>query len=453
MINPTESVCIKTSTELRVLRESSEMTRTMRNQQGFFHLRSNRSLQKIQAPQEQRRVSYQPTSESQAQLQAFAIKQRKLFKAGSNRKIELGKINSNNLLLPNIPIKLSQGNQTTKNQKDVHQFFKDQKALQNIQNELISKKFNSSDLRQYNTFEINPSLQNSSGKIRATTPKSPVTLEESSLMAFDFHGLLGPQKASNNSYLQYGLNLPRISEIEQEMNGDEKLPDYLSVHKIKTKHRLRMLDWMIQVFRVFKVSAPQTFFLAVQIMDRYFMEKYKLKQILHKSDLHEIGLVSMHISSKYEDVIPIFMSQILKDAGHNRFKQQDILQRERDVLQALGFKIMHQDNSQYIKKIVADIIKFKLGFQEYGLQNLERNFPQFLAKNRISTPKLLESLPEISNISGSSIDIDQQSSEKSQSNEPRIIPQEPNKITNFKIQKQIITSNIGISYSECNRRL
>ncbi|CDW78947.1 UNKNOWN [Stylonychia lemnae] len=73
--------------------------------------------------------------------------------------------------------------------------------------------------------------------------------------------------------------------------------------------------------------------------------------------------------------------------------------------------------------------------------------------SRISTPKLLESLPEISNISGFSIDIDQQSSENSQSNEPRIIPQEPNKITNFKIQKQIITSNIGISYSECNRRL
>jgi len=68
-----------------------------------------------------------------------------------------------------------------------------------------------------------------------------------------------------------------------------------------------MVDWMIQVFRVLKVSSDQTFFLAISLMDRYFEAKQKESVCLKKSQLHSIGLVCVFISSKYEDVIPIHM--------------------------------------------------------------------------------------------------------------------------------------------------
>jgi hypothetical protein len=71
---------------------------------------------------------------------------------------------------------------------------------------------------------------------------------------------------------------------------------------------MKMVDWMIQVFRVLKRSSPQTFFLSVSLMDNFFMKKHERKVKLDSNDLHEIGLVCIHISSKFEDVIPIYMA-------------------------------------------------------------------------------------------------------------------------------------------------
>lgn len=76
-----------------------------------------------------------------------------------------------------------------------------------------------------------------------------------------------------------------------------------------------MVDWMGEVLYTFKAS-DQTFFLAVNILDRYFKNTEKE---LRSSDLHLCGIVSMFIASKYEDVIPLLMKTILNKIGHNKF--------------------------------------------------------------------------------------------------------------------------------------
>lgn len=43
------------------------------------------------------------------------------------------------------------------------------------------------------------------------------------------------------------------------------------------------------------------------------------KAILDLNDLHLYGLTSIFISSKLNDYVPIFLSQIIEDAGHNKF--------------------------------------------------------------------------------------------------------------------------------------
>eukprot|EP00347_Sterkiella_histriomuscorum_P003741 403363124 len=140
-----------------------------------------------------------------------------------------------------------------------------------------------------------------------------------------------------------------------------KPQNFLSNHKIREEHRARMIDWLIQVFRVFKDSADQTFFLALSLMDRYFTVKNQKNEVLDKSELHEIGLVSILLSTKYEDVIPISLSQILRDAGHSKFKQSDILNREGEVLQTLGFKLQSRniyEESSILLKTMLNNIKF-----------------------------------------------------------------------------------------------
>lgn len=96
---------------------------------------------------------------------------------------------------------------------------------------------------------------------------------------------------------------------------------------------------MIQVFRVFQTQNPHTFFLACSLMDRYFEAKQALQHCLVKQDLHLVGLVCVFISSKYLDVYPIRMRQILEEAGHNKYTQKQVLEAEKEFLKVLTFKI------------------------------------------------------------------------------------------------------------------
>ncbi|CDW72840.1 UNKNOWN [Stylonychia lemnae] len=110
-------------------------------------------------------------------------------------------------------------------------------------------------------------------------------------------------------------------------------------HDLNMQNRAKMLDWMIQVFRVLNKNLLKTYILASQIMDRYFIMKYQKRIKVPKYDLHIVGLIAIFLSSKYEDVHPISMEQILFEAAHGKFDKQDIIERELDVLQTLDFKL------------------------------------------------------------------------------------------------------------------
>lgn len=64
-----------------------------------------------------------------------------------------------------------------------------------------------------------------------------------------------------------------------------------------------MVDWMIEVCTSFKCY-ERTWFLAVAIFDKY-LNFCKGKRILKNSEVHSIGITSMYLASKYEDIIPI----------------------------------------------------------------------------------------------------------------------------------------------------
>jgi len=100
----------------------------------------------------------------------------------------------------------------------------------------------------------------------------------------------------------------------------------LKGHKITGVYRAKMVDWMIEVLSAFK-SSNQTFFLSVQIMDRYFdaltkLSESKDKDINHYglelNELHLIGIVSMFIASKYEDVYPLLMKTVVRKIAHGK---------------------------------------------------------------------------------------------------------------------------------------
>lgn len=60
---------------------------------------------------------------------------------------------------------------------------------------------------------------------------------------------------------------------------------------------------MVEVCTSFKCE-ERTWFLAIAIFDKY-LRSLKDKTIIKNADVHSIGIASMYLASKYEDVVPI----------------------------------------------------------------------------------------------------------------------------------------------------
>ena len=112
-----------------------------------------------------------------------------------------------------------------------------------------------------------------------------------------------------------------------------------------------MVDWMAEVLHTFKAST-QTFFLAVDIMDRYFKNT---KKRLDSAELHLTGIVCMFIASKYEDVIPLLMKTVLNKIGHSKFSLQQVQNKELEILGALGFRIGAPTLLEHLERLLVEI--------------------------------------------------------------------------------------------------
>lgn len=99
---------------------------------------------------------------------------------------------------------------------------------------------------------------------------------------------------------------------------------FLQKHAFLPSLRSRMVDWMIEVFSVFR-SDPGIFEFAVHLMDHYLDSTQK---IISNSDIHLLGLTCIYIASKCEDIIPFPMNIIYNDIGHKCFDIEKIKKKK-----------------------------------------------------------------------------------------------------------------------------
>ena len=90
---------------------------------------------------------------------------------------------------------------------------------------------------------------------------------------------------------------------------------------------------MIEVLSSFSCTT-HTFFVAVDIMDRYFEKCEEPKQT---KDIHLIGVTCMLIASKLEEIIPFKVKTVVQKMTHEKIPASDILACEFSILQALNF--------------------------------------------------------------------------------------------------------------------
>ena len=133
-------------------------------------------------------------------------------------------------------------------------------------------------------------------------------------------------------------------------NSDLPKENYMrNVQKdINEKMRKILLDWLIDVHAKFKLRT-ETLFLTINIIDRYLSKKS-----IHRKYLQLLGVTSMLIASKYEDIYPpeikdfIFMTD-------NAYTKDELIKMEHDILDKIQFNMTYPTSFRFLemfKKII-----------------------------------------------------------------------------------------------------
>lgn len=94
--------------------------------------------------------------------------------------------------------------------------------------------------------------------------------------------------------------------------------------------RAILIDWLIEVHLKFKLL-PETLFITVNVIDRY-LEKQKV----NKSRLQLVGVASLFIASKYEEIYPPELKDFIYITDR-AYTKQDLLSMEFHILSTLSF--------------------------------------------------------------------------------------------------------------------
>ena len=108
--------------------------------------------------------------------------------------------------------------------------------------------------------------------------------------------------------------------------------DYLSKiqNEVKDTSRGFLVEWIIDVHRKFRLL-PETLYVTVSTIDRY-LSKVQIK----KTQLHLLGVAALLIATKYEEIYPPELKDLLS-VSENKFTKEEVLKLEFDILSTLEF--------------------------------------------------------------------------------------------------------------------
>ena len=135
---------------------------------------------------------------------------------------------------------------------------------------------------------------------------------------------------------------------------------------INEKMRKILLDWLIDVHAKFNLLT-ETLFLSINIIDRFLS-----KQSINRKYLQLLGVTSMFLASKYEDIYPPEMKDFLFMTD-NAYTAEEMVKMESDILDKIEFNMTYPTSLRFLeifKKILnlkeIDFFRCKY-FLEIGL--------------------------------------------------------------------------------------
>lgn len=131
-------------------------------------------------------------------------------------------------------------------------------------------------------------------------------------------------------WLDYFLNLRKIethSMHEGILDGHPGISRFLRAH---------LIDWLVHACEVLPKEDVTLPFVACSIMDRFY--KF-MTPAQPASEVQLTGLTGLFMASKYFDVHPIFMKELVNDMGYGKYKSTDFIDRETILISTLQCEI------------------------------------------------------------------------------------------------------------------
>ena len=113
--------------------------------------------------------------------------------------------------------------------------------------------------------------------------------------------------------------------------------------EVKDTSRAFLVEWIIDVHRKFRLM-PETLYVTVFLIDQFL----SLQQI-KKSQLHILGVTSLLIATKYEEIYPPELKDLLQ-VSENKFTRAEVLKMELDMLSVLQFQVQVPTSYRFLER-------------------------------------------------------------------------------------------------------
>ena len=138
-------------------------------------------------------------------------------------------------------------------------------------------------------------------------------------------------------------------DIYESMRKEEDLwmvdPEYLTKvqTEIKDTSRAFLIEWMIDVHRKFRL-VPEALYVTIHIIDQYMSKKK-----IFKNQLHLLGVATLLIAAKYEEIYPPELRDFVA-VSENNFTKKMVLDMEKDILLTLDFRVTAPSSYRFLQR-------------------------------------------------------------------------------------------------------
>ena len=122
-------------------------------------------------------------------------------------------------------------------------------------------------------------------------------------------------------------------------------PNYLKNNQKFINHKMRaiLIDWLVDVHKKYKLK-PETLYLTTNIIDRYLSKRENIET----KNLQLLGVVSLLISSKYEDIHPPPVKELalITDGA---YVVNQLISMENEILSCLNFDLFYPTQWHFLE--------------------------------------------------------------------------------------------------------